>query len=139
MNNIIRVSGSLGEELRVVEDLRNAMDICRLWVLARLEKEAAETSILVVLQVEFDVSAQSQGSVWSKADLYDELHLNFLFFARQSLAILSTFALQSAIALSNSFVTSSPGCSCTKETVPGAVVVVSIVVTVVVDMCGDEE
>jgi hypothetical protein len=59
-------------------------------------------------------------------------HLNFLFFARHSFAILSTFALQSSIAFSNSFVTRSEGSSFTKDTVVscgGAVAVVSTVVT----------
>lgn len=59
-------------------------------------------------------------------------HLNFLFFARHSFAILSTFALQSSMAFCNSFVTRSEGSSFKKDTVVpcgGAVAVVSTVVT----------
>lgn len=58
-------------------------------------------------------------------------YLNFLFFARQSLAIRCTLVLQYSIAFSSSFVTSKPPCSFARG-VTGTVVVSTVVTTVVV-------
>ena len=78
----------------------------------------------ISLQPKYEVLCSKKGN-------YYRSYLNFLFFARQSLAIRCTLVLQYSIAFSSSFVTSKPPCSFARWTA-GSVVVSTVVTTVVV-------
>lgn len=104
----------IDEELRLVEDLGNAVDVGWYMILPCDVKQAIYTSVLVVFDVELDISRVVFELMYNqtepgRGETRRFTYLNFLFLARQSLDILSTLVLQSWIAFSNSAVTRSPG------------------------------